>query len=157
MINKFKLKIEGVDYDVEQKGGMLIVNGQEFPYTLGNNLVTVSGTPHTVDIQGSKGIVDGIAYPFEATGLEEPKPGKKPKASATVAQAEGSITAIMPGLIIKILKKEGDRVAAGEKVIILEAMKMQNELTARKPGVLKQLLVKQGDSVEMRQVLAVIE
>jgi len=42
-------------------------------------------------------------------------------------------------------------------VIILEAMKMQNELHARQSGVVKQINVKQGESVEMRQVLAVIE
>jgi biotin carboxyl carrier protein len=51
----------------------------------------------------------------------------------------------------------GDRVEAGDVVMILEAMKMQNELQARKAGVIKQISVKQGESVEMRQVLAVID
>jgi biotin carboxyl carrier protein len=63
----------------------------------------------------------------------------------------------MPGLVIKINKKVGERVEAGEVVMILEAMKMQNELQARQSGVIKQISVKQGESVEMRQVLAVIE
>jgi biotin carboxyl carrier protein len=63
----------------------------------------------------------------------------------------------MPGLIIKILKQEGDKVEAGEVVMILEAMKMQNELHAKQSGTLKQIHVKQGESVEMRQVLAIIE
>ena len=63
----------------------------------------------------------------------------------------------MPGLIIKILKKEGDRVEAGETVLLLEAMKMQNELQAKSAGVVSQMKVKQGENVEMRQVLCVIE
>jgi biotin carboxyl carrier protein len=67
------------------------------------------------------------------------------------------ITAVMPGLVIKINKKVGDRVEVGDVVMILEAMKMQNELQARQAGVVKQISVKQGESVEMRQVLAVIE
>jgi len=63
----------------------------------------------------------------------------------------------MPGLIIKINKKEGERVEAGEVVMVLEAMKMQNELQAKHGGVIKQIMVKQGETVEMRQVLAIIE
>jgi glutaconyl-CoA decarboxylase len=102
--------------------------------------------------------VDGIAYTIEPQGLEEPKPGKARKAaSAAAADEAGAITAIMPGLIIKINKKEGERVEAGEVVMVLEAMKMQNELQAKHGGVIKQIMVKQGETVEMRQVLAVIE
>ena len=63
----------------------------------------------------------------------------------------------MSGLVIKINKKEGERVEAGEVVIILVAMKMQNELHAKQSRVVKRIHVKQGESVEMRQVLAVIE
>jgi biotin carboxyl carrier protein len=63
----------------------------------------------------------------------------------------------MPGLILKILKKEGDRVEVGETIIVLEAMKMQNDLQARTAGVITQMNVKQGDHVEMRQVLCIID
>jgi biotin carboxyl carrier protein len=63
----------------------------------------------------------------------------------------------MPGLILKILKNEGDRVEVGETVIILEAMKMQNDLVAKTAGVISQMNVKKGDNVEMRQVLCIIE
>ena len=63
----------------------------------------------------------------------------------------------MPGLIIKVAKNEGDSVEAGEVVVILEAMKMQNELTAPISGTLRQVNIKQGENVEMRQVLCVIE
>jgi len=73
------------------------------------------------------------------------------------APMTGAITAIMPGLIIKINNQVGDRVEVGQVVFVLEAMKMQNELHAKRAGVVKQINVKPGESVEMRQVLAVIE
>jgi pyruvate carboxylase subunit B len=62
----------------------------------------------------------------------------------------------MPGLVAKVLKKEGDRIEVGDVVLILEAMKMQNELRANKSGVIKKLNVREGESVEMRQILAII-
>jgi len=157
MITKFKLILEGSPYEIDRKEDLLIINGREYPVSFDKNTVLVSGTPHTVEIKGNKAFVDGISHAFEAQGLEEPKPGKRSKASSTVAEVVGAITALMPGLIIKVLKKEGDRVNAGDTVLILEAMKMQNELQAKKAGVIKQITVKEGESVEMRQVLAVIE
>ena len=158
-INKFTLMLEGQPYDVERRGELMVVNGVEFPYTATESVITVSGTPKTVKVaSGTSAEVDGIAYAIEAKGLEEPKTTKSRKAaSAGAAEAAGAITAIMPGLIIKILKNEGDHVEAGETVMILEAMKMQNDLTAKTAGVICQMNVKQGENVEMRQVLCIIE
>ncbi len=79
------------------------------------------------------------------------------KATHAAADEAGALTAVMPGLILKILKKEGDPVEVGETVIILEAMKMQNDLQAKTAGRITQMNVKQGDNVEMRQVLCIIE
>ena len=158
MVNKFKLVLEGVPYEIERKGDLLLVNGQEFPWSINDSTVSVGGNAHTVQVQGNSASVDGIAYSIEAQGLEEPRPGRARKAATAAAADEaGAITAIMPGLVIKINKKEGERVEAGEVVIILEAMKMQNELHAKRAGTVKQINVKPGESVEMRQVLVVIE
>jgi len=158
MVNKFKLVLEGVPYEIERKGELILINGQEFPWSINGSTVNVGGNAHTVQVQGNSASVDGITYSIEAQGLEEPRPGRARKAATAAAADEaGAITAIMPGLVIKINKKEGERVEAGEVIIILEAMKMQNELHARQSGVVKQINVKQGESVEMRQVLAVIE
>jgi biotin carboxyl carrier protein len=157
MVNKFKLVLEGVPYEIERKGELILVNGIEFPWTINGDTVSVSGNAHTVKVQGNSATVDGIAFPVEAIGLEEPKAGKARKAAASAGEEAGAISAVMPGLIIKINKKEGDRVEAGEVVLILEAMKMQNEVHAKQSGVIKQMRVKVGESVEMRQVLAVIE
>jgi len=157
MVNKFRLVLEGVPYEIERKGDLLLVDGQEFSWSVKGDTVNVAGNAHTVQVQGNSASVDGIAYSIEAQGLEEPQPGKARKTAMAHHDDVGVITAVMPGLVIKINKKEGERVEAGEVVIILEAMKMQNELHAKRAGIVKQINVKQGESVEMRQVLAIIE
>ncbi|MCE1229741.1 MAG: hypothetical protein LWX11_09700 [Firmicutes bacterium] len=159
MVNhKFTLMLEGSPYDIERRGDLLVVNGVEFTWAVKEGLPVIAGTPHPVKLSGDHAEVDGIAYAIEVKGLEEPKgPSKSRKASASAAEAAGAITAIMPGLIIKILKQEGDRVEVGDTILILEAMKMQNEIQAKVAGTLRQLNVKQGENVEMRQVLCVIE
>ena len=157
MVNKFRLVLEGVPYEIERKGDLLLVNGQEFSWSAKGNTINVGGNAHTVEVHDDSASVDGIAYAIEAEGLHEPKPGKARKTALAHADEVGVVTAVMPGLVIKINKKEGERVEAGDVVMILEAMKMQNELQAKQAGVVKKIHVKQGESVEMRQVLAVIE
>ncbi len=139
--NKFTLMLEG-----------------SFTFAMKDGQPVVGGTPHPVKLTGNSAEVDGIAYAIEAVGLEESKgPSKSRKATAGAAEAAGAVTAIMPGLIIKILKQEGERVEVGDTILILEAMKMQNDIQAKVAGTIQQLNVKQGDNVEMRQVLCIIE
>jgi biotin carboxyl carrier protein len=157
VINQFRLILEAAPYDIERKGNMILVNGQEFPWSASGNTYVVGGSTHTVEVRGAVATVDGIAYAIEPQGLEEPRPGRTRQAASPAAADEaGAICAIMPGLIIKINKAEGDQVEAGEVVLVLEAMKMQNELQAKRAGVVRQINVRQGETVEMRQVLAII-
>jgi biotin carboxyl carrier protein len=156
--NKFKLTLEGQAYELERRDGMMVVNGVEFSCAHKEQQILVAGNPHLVKLAAGSAVVDGIAYAMEAEGLEEPKAnGRVRRASHAAAEDAGALTAVMPGLILKILKKEGERVEVGETVIILEAMKMQNDLVAKTAGVISQMNVKQGDNVEMRQVLCIIE
>ena len=155
--NKFKLMLEGHPYEIERRDGLMVVNGVEFSIEVRDAQILVSGTAHQVKLGNHQAEVDGISYPFEALGLEDAKPGPVRRKGAGAVEEAGAIVAIMPGLILKLLKQEGDAVKVGETVIILEAMKMQNELHARTAGTIRQMKVKQGDNVEMRQVLCVIE
>ncbi len=70
---------------------------------------------------------------------------------------EVTVTASMPGLIIKIEVKEGDKVKKGQGLAIIEAMKMQNEVKAPKDGIIKQILVKKGMTVNGGDALVIIE
>ena len=159
--NKFKLVLDGQAYDMERREGMMVVNGQEFTMVRKENSIVVAGNSHVVKLaSGTSAQVDGITYTIETEGLQEPKAsggGRTRRSSAAAADAAGALLAVMPGLILKILKKEGDKVEVGETVIVLEAMKMQNDLVAKNAGTITQMNVKQGENVEMRQVLCVIE
>jgi biotin carboxyl carrier protein len=159
MITKFKLTLEGTDYDVERRQDLIILNGVEYQFEIKDSQIVISGTPHTVKVSGGSAEVDGIGYEIKTEGLEEAKliTRNRKAASASAGAEAGAVVALMPGLIIKVLKSEGDKVEAGEVVVVLEAMKMQNDLTAPISGTVRQVNVKQGDNVEMRQVLCVIE
>jgi biotin carboxyl carrier protein len=71
--------------------------------------------------------------------------------------ASGTIVAPMPGKIVKALVQPGDVVKAGQGVIVVEAMKMENELRAPRDGVVRSIEVQAGVTVEIRQVLVVID
>lgn len=68
----------------------------------------------------------------------------------------GAVTAPMPGSILEVLVKAGDRVKAGETVVKLEAMKMENDLQAPVDGVVQEVRVSKGDNVSVGEVLVVV-
>jgi acetyl/propionyl-CoA carboxylase alpha subunit len=68
-----------------------------------------------------------------------------------------AVRAPMPGKVVKTLVSEGDVVAEGQGVIVVEAMKMENELKCPADGTVKQILVAQGERVEANQNLVLIE
>jgi biotin carboxyl carrier protein len=63
----------------------------------------------------------------------------------------------MPGKVIRVLVEEGGEVTAGQGIVVVEAMKMQNEMPSPKAGRVVSIAVKAGDAVATGQVLAVIE
>lgn len=66
------------------------------------------------------------------------------------------IVAPMPGVIVSVAVKPGDEIAAGQAVVVLEAMKMQNELAAEAPGIVERVLAEPGTSVQGGAVLVVL-
>ncbi len=101
-------------------------------------------------------MIDGIAYEALArTALEE-------KANAIIRQRtlikhKTEVKAPMPGMILKIKKSQGEKISHGETVIILEAMKMENDLRSPAAGVIKEIFVQPGNKVEKGAMLFSIE
>ena len=77
--------------------------------------------------------------------------------AAPVSGGAGSVNAPMPGTILRVNKNVGDSVNAGESVVVLEAMKMENDINSPKAGVVKALYVNKGDTVASGQVLFEVE
>jgi len=125
--------------------------------------VFVDDAYYAVEVESEGGAM--IAAPVVRQVAAAPKPAAaapkpaaapaaaKPAAAAPAAGGAGSITAPMPGLIVEVTCKAGDKVKAGQQVVILEAMKMQNPLNAPIDGEVKNIYVKAGDSVAVGQVL----
>jgi biotin carboxyl carrier protein len=78
------------------------------------------------------------------------------RGSAPAVSGEAQICSPMPGVIVAVAVYEGDAVRQGDKVVILESMKMENELRAPRDGIVSRVNVSKGDSVEKDQVLVVI-
>ena len=70
---------------------------------------------------------------------------------------DGTISAPMQGTIVKVLVEAGDSVEAGQAVLVLEAMKMENHINAEHAGTIKEIRVQAGDTVGTGDVLVVIE
>jgi biotin carboxyl carrier protein len=97
--------------------------------------------------------IAGHGFHFE---IEDPRQWKR---SGHAANAHGrtSITAAMPGKIVRILVASGDEVVAGQGILIVEAMKMQNELKSPRDGRVTAIEVAENDSINAGAVLATIE
>jgi biotin carboxyl carrier protein len=67
------------------------------------------------------------------------------------------LTAPMPGKVVRILVAQGDEVEAGAGILVVEAMKMQNEVKSPKKGIIQKIQVKEGASVNAGDVLAIVE
>ena len=123
--------------------------------------VTVNGTTYEVEVEEVKAAGSAPAAPRPAAA---PAPAPKPAAApapaaapkATAGAGEHSIDAPMPGKVVKLVASEGQSVKAGEVLLILEAMKMQNEIPADADGVVKKFNVAAGQSVKAHESLVIL-
>jgi biotin carboxyl carrier protein len=72
-------------------------------------------------------------------------------------QGSSKLTAPMPGKVVRLLVNEKDKVEAGQGVVVVEAMKMQNEIKSPKKGIVQRLTAAEGSSVNAGDVLAIVE
>ncbi|MBQ6498669.1 MAG: biotin/lipoyl-binding protein, partial [Ruminococcus sp.] len=86
---------------------------------------------------------------------ETPAAQKAP-VQADSASADGTVVSPMPGTIVQLMAAQGDKVSKGQPILVLEAMKMENEITAAKDGVLSELRVAEGQTVAGGEILFTI-
>jgi len=89
--------------------------------------------------------------------VRDPRSLQSRRATDAGGQGPRKITAPMPGKVVRIMAVVGAEVEAGQAVIVIEAMKMQNELKSPKKGIVKKLSVAEGAAVEAGQALAEVE
>ncbi|MDG2381371.1 MAG: biotin/lipoyl-binding protein [Pirellulaceae bacterium] len=114
--------------------------------------VTVNGKDHFIAFQGNSVTVDGNVYQVAMAAVDAATPANQVAAPA----ADGVKTAVqaqMPGVVLRVLVNNGDRVNKGDQLIVLEAMKMEVPVVAPAAGVVADLAVSQGDQVVNHQQL----
>ena len=115
--------------------------------------ITINGKEYEMDVELMDGSAPAVKAPVQA------KPVSAPEAAPTDAPAAsaGATISPMPGTILKVNVKEGDTVKAGDSVVILEAMKMENDITAPRNGVVKKLFVNEKQTVAKGEALFEVE
>jgi acetyl/propionyl-CoA carboxylase alpha subunit len=115
--------------------------------------VVSGGVVFEVRQTGDEITIAGHRFLFE---IEDPRRWKR-SARAADAQGRATIIAAMPGKIVRVLVAVGDDVAAGQGVLVIEAMKMQNEMKAPRDGRVAAIDVREHDSVNAGAKLLTIE
>jgi len=121
--------------------------------------VLLNGDSHQIRIaprpDGTLTLHTGLAeYHAEVT---DPRSWRGRRHGAVEAEGRQQITAPMPGKVVRLLVKQGDLVEAGQGLLIVEAMKMQNEIRSPKSGKIEKLFAKEGQPVNAGEVLLWVE
>jgi biotin carboxyl carrier protein len=124
---------------------------------------------YTVRIDGDTALVDGSPYPINIT--EGPRPNAAPagagratstathpatRAGDSAGTSQVPVTAPLPGLVLRINVSVGDRVSAGDLLLVLESMKMENPLVSPSDGIVREIRATAGEQVAADQVLVTI-
>jgi biotin carboxyl carrier protein len=142
-MKEYKLKIKGAEYDVH------VLNVKD-----GVASLTVNGTPYEVEVEGIKTSPTKVVnMGVQTPQMQSEQPVVKPVSHSGSAMGMRSP---LPGVIIDVKIKPGAAVKAGQTVIILEAMKMENNIEADRDGVVEAISVQRGDSVLEGDVLLTI-
>lgn len=120
--------------------------------------ITVNGKAYDVAVEEIGGGAPVAAAPAPAAPAPTAAPAPVPAPAAAPANVEGTkVTAPMPGTILDIKVKVGDEVSEGQVLLILEAMKMENDIPATATGKVAAINVNKGDTVNSNDVLVVIQ
>jgi biotin carboxyl carrier protein len=176
-----KLIINSRSYEVEALPDAVVVDGVTYKTTVvhdnGETTVRVAGRPYKVKVKDERSVsVDGRPLTVEMSGrptaarpaIKAARPGGRQEGStnptgngdekgAVLGAVLGAVRTLIPGTVRDVRVKPGDKVEPGAVLLILEAMKMQNEIKAPHGGLVKQIAVTSGQTVNNGDVLVVIE
>jgi len=138
----YNLKVNGNPYEVK----ILSASG-------GKAEVDVNGAKYSIDVEG----MNTASAPAAQTAQAKPAAqAAQAKAASPSGGGSGTVTAPMPGAVVKILAKEGDSVKTGDPILVIEAMKMENEVSANATGKITKIHVKVGENVAQGATLVSI-
>jgi len=139
MIRKFNVKVNGKNYEVEVE-----------------ELSTENIVSHPVQTQKVATNPIPVVQKNEPTPTPAPAPQPKPATPSVSSGGKTVVKAPLPGVVVDINVAEGNRISKGQKLLVIEAMKMENEILSEVDGVVEKILVKKGDNIDGDQELIVI-
>jgi len=163
---KLSVKIDGRTREVEatREGSRLrwrldgrAVEADAVEVAAGTYSILLGGQAFEVRVQASG---DGLrvhagGQEFSAA-IVDPRAWQGRHGHTVEVEGRLQILAPMPGKILRLLVKQGDLIQAGQGILVVEAMKMQNEVRSRKTGIVEKLLVVEGKTVNAGELLAVV-
>jgi biotin carboxyl carrier protein len=163
----YQVALDGVQHRVEisQREGVLTitVDGREVRPDVANPepdvlSLVLGGRSYEIKRQttpaGTRIIIGDAVFEVE---VSDPRSFRQRKRRAGSEEGPQKITSPMPGKVVRVLAPEGAEVEAGQGVIVIEAMKMQNELKSPKKGKVQKIVAQQGAAVNAGDVLAIVE
>jgi biotin carboxyl carrier protein len=178
---RFNVTVDEREHQVQTVGepGTVILNGEKFEGTVdrpakNQRIITIGKRRYEIKVvegEVSEGRfcleLKGERIPVELAQIEmrtvrAPGAARKREPKKKTAKAKGDASALgirapMPGKVVEVFVETGEEVEVGDVVLILEAMKMENELRAPKKATVKAINVKPGDSVASNQLLVALD
>jgi biotin carboxyl carrier protein len=163
----YQVTVGGVTHKVEltrgPSGWQCKLDGRELPLDVSSTQdgvlsLLIAGKSYEVKLEnGASDTSVIVGQERFATVVRDPRSLRSRRPAETGAEGIKKVTASMPGKVLRILAAPGTAVEAGQGVLVIEAMKMQNEMKSPKSGTVKKIYASEGAAVEAGQVLAEIE
>jgi len=171
MLRRFSVTIGGKERIVELDGARVVVDGVERAIELlaveegawllregyAQALAFVDGNGGKIGVSIRRGGADPVVVGAEVREARSAAVAELVRARGAAAAGPAAVRSPMPGRVVKILARVGERIAAGQAVVVVEAMKMENELRAPRAGTVREIRCAEGAAVEAGQDLIVVE
>ena len=163
---KYYTRVDHTEYEVEINGESIVLNGEPVNVDLMRSgaaelysvlfggrsyemLVNADRFNYTINVRG-------VQFQVQVED-ERARRMNRARRLPTLPEGELAITAPIPGLVVRVLVAEGDSIEEGQPVVLLEAMKMENELRAMRGGIVKSVLAAAGQRVDQNAPLIILE
>ena len=162
-MKRAELLVDGVVHDLQTDGPAVIVDGRETRAEVcnlgsGSFSVLLEGRQYAVQVTRSNdgGLEAWVSGSRHLIELRDPRQLSRSR-DASAASGSDEVRMPMPGKVLAVHVANGDRVQRGQSLVVVEAMKMQNQLRAPRDGIVSGIQVKPGDAAPAGATLAVID